>query len=253
MIYLKNEHEIKKMKIAGKYLAELFSSFAEKIFPGVSLIELDRFAEEFILSKGMRPMCKGYGRPPFPTSTCMSINDVVVHGVPKIGMFLKDGDLLKIDIVVSFEGYCADMARGFLVGNASALAIRLNKVAEDSFLAALSVVKPGNFIHDISMAVQTFVEKEGFYVVREFVGHGIGKSMHEDPQVPNFLTLAPAVKLVAGMTLAIEPMILASKDKVVIDKDGWTARSKSGVWASHYEDTILVTNDGCLVLTSIEN
>jgi len=249
MIYLKNKQEMQKMLIAGKLLAGLFRELEGKIVPGVSLIELDTFAENFIRSKGMIPSCKGYGKPPYPFATCMSLNDVVVHGIPG-EKILQDGDFLKIDIVASYQGYCADMARGFFVGAVSDSVKNLNRVAKESFLAALSVIRPGNFVHEISAAVQRCVESQGFYVVREFVGHGIGKSMHEEPSIPNYVTESSAVKLVAGMTLAIEPMILAKPDKVVIDKDGWTARSKTGVLAAHYEDTVLVTNNGCLVLTS---
>jgi methionyl aminopeptidase len=248
MIYLKNKAEIEKMKVAGKFLAELFQQLPSKIFSGLSTKELDTFIETFILSKGMVPVCKGYYG--YPAASCISVNDVVVHGVPNAAMILQDGDLVKVDVVASFQGYCADMARGFVVGSAGPFVSRLNKIAEDSFLAGLAMIRPGNFVHDISAAVQNFVEKKGAFVVREFVGHGIGKAMHEDPQVPNFVTKGPQVKLVAGMVLALEPMVLESSDRVVVGADGWTARSRSGVLASHYEDTVLVTNNGCLVLTS---
>ena len=251
MIYLKKQQEIQKMRIAGKLLAELFQELAKKVIPGISVLELDKFAETFIISKGMHPSCKGYGKPPYPFATCISLNDVVVHGVPRQDLFLKDGDLLKVDVVASYQGYCADMARTFVVGACvDETAIKLAQVAEGAFEAGKAVIKPGKFVHDISAAIQKYVESHGFYVVREFVGHGIGRSMHEEPMVPNFVSDQPVVRIMPGMTLAIEPMILASRSEVVIDDDGWTARAKNGVLSAHYEDTIVVTNDGCMVLTS---
>lgn len=254
MIYLKSEQEIAKMKIAGKNLAELFEEIAKMIEPGLDIFKLDKFVETFIISKGMVPECKGYAGS-YPASCCVSINDVVVHGIPKSGVTLQEGDVVSIDIVCSYQGYCADAARTFIVGEGSEAAQRLRRVTEDSFYAALRMVRPGNYVHDISAAVQDYVEKHGFFVVREFVGHGIGRSMHEDPQIPNFVSgrvrKKDRIKLVKGMTLAIEPMVLEQPDSVIIDPDRWTARSSTKQLAAHYEDTVLVTEDGCMVLTKL--
>ncbi len=243
------------MREAGHLLALMFEQLKNLIEVGGNAKNVDRFIESFILLKGMVPRCKGYEglKGPFPAASCISVNDVVVHGIPEDEVVFKDGDIVKVDVVASLKGLCVDMARSFLVGNVSQLALDLERVARESFYAALVVVRPGNFVSDISSAVQSYVEKNGFYVVREFVGHGIGRSMHEDPQIPNFMCVSAQVKLVPGMTLAIEPMILAARDKVVIEKDGWTARSSKGFLAAHYEDTVVVTADGCEVLTSCIN
>ena len=249
MIYLKKEAEVKKIKTAGKALAELFALLTSKVVAGITTRELDIFIESYILAQGMLPACKGYHG--YPAASCISINDVVVHGVPSSDIVIKDGDLVKIDVVVCYRGYCADMARGFLVGAVRPEIRKLNEIAEDSFLAGLAMVKPGNFIEHISSAIQRLIELRDAYVVREFVGHGIGRQMHEDPQIPNFVTRGPQIRLLPGMVLAIEPMVLQKPDRVVVDGDKWTARSSTGVWAAHYEDTVVVTDSGCQILTSV--
>lgn len=251
MIILKTMQDVVVMKHGGKLLANLFHDIEKIIVAGNNAKDVDNAIEAFIVSHGMKPECKGYGRKnnQFPAASCISINDVVVHGIPRCDMLFRDGDIVKVDVVASLDGLCVDMARSFVVGNGSAMVNLLKNVAFDAFLAALSVAVPGNFVSDISGAVQRCVERQGLFVVREFVGHGIGRLMHEDPQVPNFICNAPQVQLVSGMTLAIEPMVLEAKDRVLISDDGWTARSTKGYLSSHYEDTILITDVGCEVLT----
>lgn len=250
MIYLKTKSEIEKMRIAGRLLAKLFVELNKIVVEGVSTKEIDCYIEKYILKNGMIPECKGYHGYKF--ASCISLNETVVHGVPSEKIILQDGDLVKIDVVASFDGYCADMARGFEVGVVDKVKNQINKAAQEAFWAGLTKLIPGFFLTEVAAAIQENIENNGFFVVREFTGHGIGKNMHEDPPVLNYLAKTPQIKLLPGMTLAVEPMLLEKEDSVVILKDGWTAKSAKGYLAAHYEDTIVITEEGCEILTSLQ-
>lgn len=237
------------MRIAGKRLAQVMLEIKEFVVEGASTYDLDAIFEAKMRKASLKPVCKGYGG--YKHATCISLNDGVVHGVPSKEVILKSGDFVKIDVVGSYENYCADMTRPFFVGEVSPLAIRLADVAQRSLDAAIEKIAPQVFLSDVSAAVQQVVEQEGFGVVRQFFGHGIGRAIHEYPDVPNFGTPGQGPLLQQGMTLAIEPMITAGSYEVVILADGWTAKTKDGSLAAHVEDTIVVTHNGVEVLTRI--
>ncbi len=246
---LKNKLAIEKMRIAGKRLAQVMLEIKEFVVEGASTYDLDAIFEAKMRKASLKPVCKGYGG--YKHATCISLNDGVVHGVPSKEVILKSGDFVKIDVVGSYENYCADMTRPFFVGEVSPLAIRLADVAQRSLDAAIEKIAPQVFLSDVSAAVQQVVEQEGFGVVRQFFGHGIGRAIHEYPDVPNFGAPGQGPLLQQGMTLAIEPMITAGSYEVVILADGWTAKTKDGSLAAHVEDTIVVTHNGVEVLTRI--
>lgn len=247
MIPIKKKSEIEKIKIAGKRLKQVLDQVAGSVYPGVSTYEIDALIEKMLVENGLKPECKGYGG--YPAASCISVNDVVVHGIPRKEVILKDGDFVKIDVVGSFKGYCADMARGFFCGTCSSSVYELERVAKESFYAGIAKIKPGVRLSTISHEIESFVLKNGFAVVKEFVGHGIGRKMHEEPEIPNFGPPGRGPILTEGMVLAIEPMITESPSAVVIDKDGWTARTKTGALAAHFENTVLVTKSGVEVIT----
>ncbi len=261
MITLKNKQDILQMQIVGRALAEVFYEIetSKIVSPGMSTKAVDAEIENLLNKKGLKGPCKGYksgcrNTPAYPCVSCISLNSVIVHGIPSEKEVLKSGDFVKIDLVASKNGYFADMARGFFVGgveNASSKAVALNQAAIKSFEAGVSVLKHGVYLSDVSRKIQESIEGDGFFVVREFFGHGIGKSMHEDPIVPNYFGNFPSVRCMQGLCLAIEPMILEAPDMAVIDDDGWTARSQKGYLAAHYENTVLVTSSGVVILTSL--
>jgi methionyl aminopeptidase len=217
-----------------------------KIRPGVTTLELDQAAEKFIRSQGCEPAFKGYRG--FPGSICASPNSMVVHGIP--GKYKLDrGDILSVDIGVVKDGWVADAARTFPVGAISPIAQKLLSVTEESLFLAVPQCVPGNHLGDISHAIQEYVEENGFSIIRTLVGHGVGRDMHEDPQVPNFGKVGTGVLLEAGMVLAVEPMVNVGKHKVRMDEDGWSIYSTDGSLSAHFEFTIAVTADGPRVLT----
>jgi len=245
-IVLKSPAEIERMAEAGALLTEVMDEIAAVVRPGVSTLELDRVAREGILERQAKPAFLGlYG---FPATICASLNEVVVHGIPSAEP-LRPGDIISIDIGLFYKGYAADMARTFAVGEVSEEARRLIRVTEESFWKGFEAARPGARLGDVSAAVQQHAEEAGFWVVREFVGHGIGREMHEDPQVPNFGRPGVGPKLRAGMTLALEPMITLSAAPVVVLDDGWTASSGRGNLAAHYENTVAITESGPRLLT----
>ena len=213
----------------------------------MSTKELDEVAYRYIKAHGGKPACLGYNG--FPASICASINDEIVHGIPKDYRKLKDGDIITIDLVVKLDGFCGDSARTFLVGNVDPAVRKLVEVTEQSFFEGIKDIKSGSYVGDISSAVQTYVEKHGYSVVRELEGHGIGHSMHEPPEVPNFGHAGGGEKLVSGMTICVEPMVNMGRRDVVFLDDGWTCVTKDGLPASHYENTILIRDDGVEILT----
>jgi len=248
VIIIKSDMEIQYMRNAGRVVAETLAMIEKVIKPGITTAEIDKLAEAFIVSQGAKPSFKGYGG--FPASICASINDVVIHGIPS-SRELKDGDIISVDCGAILNGYHGDAARTFPVGNISDEAQKLIDVTRDSFFKAVDKAIVGNRLTDISAAVQKHVESFGYSVVRDFVGHGIGKSMHEDPQVPNYGAAGKGAKLVHGMVLAIEPMINIGEYKVKIKPDGWTVVTGDGSLSAHYENTVAITNNGPEILTLI--
>ncbi len=249
MIIIKNDKEINLMRKAGKIVAETLLVVEKNIKPGITTAELDRIAEEFITKQGAKPSFKGlYG---FPSSLCISVNEQVVHGIPG-GYVLKDGDIVSVDCGAYINGFHGDAARTFAVGNVSEEARKLIKVTEESFFKGLEVAKVGNKLTDISHEIQRYVEASGFSVVRDFVGHGIGRDLHEDPEVPNFGRPGRGPKLVAGMTLAIEPMVNIGTYRVATLGDDWTVVSADKSLSAHYENTVVILPDGPEILTLIK-
>ncbi len=249
MIIIKTQNELELMRKAVKIVAETLLLVESKVKPGITTAELDIIAEEFITKHGAKPSFKGlYG---FPASLCISVNEQVVHGIPG-GYVLKDGDIISVDCGAELNGFHGDAARTFAVGNVSDEAKKLIRVTEESFFKGIEFAKVGNRLTDISNEIQNYVEASGFSVVRDFVGHGIGKMVHEDPEVPNFGRPGRGPKLVAGMTLAIEPMINMGAYRVTTLGDDWTVVTSDRSLSAHYENTIAITPNGPEILTLIK-
>jgi len=246
LINLKTNHEIDLMAKAGVLLHSVVEQMAAACVIGVTTGELDRLADRLIRAGGARPGFLGYQD--FPKSTCISVNDEVVHGIPGKRRVL-DGDIVSLDLGLVLDGFWADMGRTVAVGRVSAEAERLVRVTQESFWAGIEQARPGGRLGDISAAIQAHVEAAGFGVVRQFVGHGIGRNMHEDPQVPNFGRAGTGPELRPGMTLAIEPMVTAGSFDVYILPDGWTVKTSDGRLAAYYENTVAITEEGPRVLT----
>lgn len=249
MIFIKNTSEIQKMIETGKRLSSIFDELSAMVKPGNNTADVDRWIEERLEHKKLRTTMKGYCG--YEHVSCISINDEVVHGVPCANKVIKDNDLVKIDVCASFEGYCADMARPFFVGGAMTSQVRdFVSVAQKSLLAGIAKMVPHNRVSDVSAAIQDVVLKHDYGIVREFAGHGIGKNMHEDPDVCNYGTPGRGPVLRVGMAFAIEPMITLGDHAIVIDEDGWTARTADGSLAMHIEDTVIVGENGPIVTTA---
>lgn len=249
MIVVKNKRAIEKMRTAGQALARIMADVEPLVVPGANTAEIDAFVEKRMREAGLVPACKGYMG--YRHATCISVNDIVVHGIPSEQVVLADGDCVTVDMVGSYKGYHADMARNFIVGNGDEVVQRLVAVAQQSLDAGLAQVKPGVRLGVVQATIQKVVEDAGFGVLRDFVGHGIGKSMHEDPQVPNFGKTTEGPVLQVGMTLAIEPMITEKNYAVTVLSDGWSVQTNDGGRSAHVEDTIVVTHDGVEVLTRL--
>ncbi len=247
MIHIKDKLSIQKMATAGSLLSEILVSVEELIKPGISTAEIDAWIESQIQAKGLVSSVKGYMG--YRHVSCISVNDVVVHGVPRADCFLKLGDLVEIDVCASWNGYCADMARSFFVGQPSEIGKKLIDVARAALNKGIAQARVGNRLSDISAAIQEEVEKHGFGVVRDFAGHGIGKNMHEAPEIVNYGKPGKGPILREGMTFAIEPMITAGKYDVYVANDGWTVKTVDRSLAAHVEDTIAITSAGPVVLT----
>ena len=246
MIIKKSPEEIEKIAAAGEILVRTLALLQSKLRPGVTTGELDAAAEKFIRSQGAEPAFKGYRG--FPGSICTSPNSMVVHGIP--GPYkLSRGDILSIDVGVVHDGWVADAARTFPVGSTSPIATRLLRATEGALFAAVEQCRPGNRLGDVSHAVQARVEGDGLSVVRSLVGHGIGRSMHEDPQIPNYGDPGRGPLLEEGMVLAVEPMVTAGRHMVRMGDDGWAIYSQDGSLAAHFEFTIAITADGPRILT----
>jgi methionyl aminopeptidase len=246
VIVKKTPQEVDRMAAAGAILVRTLALVESKIRPGITTAELDGAAERFIRSQGATPAFKGYRG--FPGSLCISPNSMVVHGIP--GSYkLRKGDILSVDCGVVLDGWVADAARTFAVGSISVVARKLLDTTEASLHAAVEQCRPGNRLGDVSHAVQARVERDGLSVVRSLVGHGIGRDMHEDPQIPNYGPPGKGVRLEEGMVLAVEPMVTAGRHDVRLADDHWAIYSQDGSLAAHFEFTIAVTGDGPRVLT----
>ncbi len=247
MITIKSKSEVEKMRLAGKITGDALKMLEQHIKPGVSTEELDKLAHKYFTSKGATPSFLNYAG--FPKSICSSINEQVVHGIPNKHVILKEGDIISVDVGAYIKGYHGDAARTFAVGKISEEAQRLIDVTRESFFKGIKYAKHGNKLGDVSSAIQEYVEKNGFSVVRDLVGHGIGKNLHEDPSVPNYGHAGRGVKLAAGMTIAIEPMVNAGTHEVQVLDDEWTVVSADGSLSAHYENTVLITPNECEILT----
>lgn len=247
MITIKTQNEIEKMRKAGLIVRDVLNILGDNIKVGITTKELDIIAYEYITSCGAYPSFLGYRG--YPASICASIDDEVVHGIPSSKRTLEEGQIISIDVGAYINGYHADAARTFAVGQVSPQNQKLIKVTEQSFFEGLKVLKDGVKLGDLSSAIQNYVEKAGFSVVRALVGHGIGKQIHEDPSVPNFGTAGKGIKLSKNMTLAIEPMVNMGGYEVEFCPDGWTVKTKDGLPSAHYENTVVITANGAEILT----
>lgn len=247
MIVLKSEKEIKQMLEACRISAEALKVAGEAVEPGVSTWEIDRVARKYIESKGAKPTFLNYNG--FPAAACISINDEVIHGIPSKKRILKEGDIVSIDLGAKLNGYNGDNAATFAVGDVSPEAKRLMDTTRESLYEAIRVAVVGNKIGDIGNAVQRYCEERDYGVVREYTGHGIGKALHEDPSVPNYGTAGRGIRLLPGMTLAIEPMINQGTAAIKKLPDGWTIKTADGKLSAHFEHTIAITKEGPVILT----
>lgn len=249
MIILKTENQIAKMKKSGEILASLHKEIAKMIRPGISTMDIDRFVEKYLEERGAYPEQKGYQG--YEYATCASINDEICHGFPREDL-LKDGDLVTIDMVVNVDGWLADSAWSYPVGNISEEAQKLLDVTKKALYLGIEQSFVGNRLGDIGHAIQSYVESQGFSIVRDFVGHGIGRDMHEDPQVLHYGTPGRGQRLVEGMVMTIEPMVNIGDYRMKLDDNGWTARTIDGSLSAQYEHTIAIRKDGPIILTNQE-
>ena len=256
MVTIKSKREIELMREAGRIACLAQIEIEKAIRPGVSTLELDKIAETVIRANGGIPAEKGYpsgikGVPDFPGSICASINDEVIHGIPSKKTILRDGDIISIDLVAYKNGYHGDCARTYVVGKVSQSTQKLIEVTKQAFFEGIKFAKKGNRLGDISHAIGSFVEKNGYSVVKEFQGHGIGAQMHEDPGIPNYGKPGRGIRLEPGMTLAIEPMVIMGNPDILELDDGWTIITEDGSLAAHYENTILITENEPEILTKL--
>lgn len=249
MIIIKNSEQLKLMRLAGRITAEALMVAKESIRAGMTTKELDNKIKRYIEKCGATPSFLGYNG--FPGSACISINDEVIHGIPSDKIIIKEGDIVKVDVGARFRGYNGDSARTYPVGKVSDEALRLISVTEQSFYEAMKVAKAGNRIGDIGHAVESFVISNGFTVVREYTGHGVGAELHEEPSIPNYGRAGRGARLYPGMTLAIEPMVNAGTEKVKVRRDGWTVVTADGKLSAHYENSIAITESDPVILTEI--
>ncbi|MBQ7802151.1 MAG: type I methionyl aminopeptidase [Oscillospiraceae bacterium] len=249
MIAIKNEHELESMRQACRITAAARALAGDMVRPGVSTKEIDKAVCDFIVSQGAKPSFLNYGG--FPASACISVNSTVIHGIPN-GYVLKEGDIVSVDVGAYYKGFHGDCAATYACGEISAEAQKLIDVTKQSFYEGLRFATQGHRVSDISHAIQTYVESNGFSVVRSFVGHGVGRQLHEEPEVPNFGRPGHGPRLLRGMTLAIEPMVNAGVYDVRVLKDGWTTVTADGKLSAHYENTVLITDGEPEILTVTE-
>ena len=249
MITIKSEREIELMKVAGRIVGLAHQEVAKHIKPGITTLEIDRIVEEVVRDNDAIPSFKGYGG--FPGSACTSVNEQVVHGIPSRKVKLKDGDIISVDIGAQYKGYHGDSAWTYQVGEISDEKKQLMEVTKQSLFEGLKYAKAGNHLSDVSHAIQVYAESFGYGVVRDFVGHGLGKQLHEDPQIPNYGLPGKGPILKAGMTVAIEPMINMGRKEVKVLRDNWTTVTIDKKPSAHYEHSILITEDGYVILTTV--
>lgn len=251
MLILKSETDMCKMRRAGKIAGGALMAAKTVIAPGISTWELDQLIESYIRAHGAIPSFKGYGG--FPGSACISINNVVIHGIPSKKITLKEGDIVSIDVGAYIDGFHGDTAKTFAVGNVSEEARKLMEVTEESLYKAAALLKEGVRLGDIGNAVDSHVASFGYTTVKDFVGHGVGRALHEDPSVPNYGRAGRGMRLMKGTTIAIEPMINAGVEDVIVDQqDGWTVRTADGKLSAHFEHTFYIDTDGFVILTDPE-
>lgn len=249
MLIIKNSEQLTLMKIAGRITAEALLVAKDLIRPGISTKEIDAKIRHYIEKCGATPSFLGYGG--FPGSACISVNDEVIHGIPSNRKILEEGDIVKVDVGARYRGYNGDSARTFAVGKVSEEALRLISVTERSFYEAMKVAKAGNRVGDIGHAVESFVISNGFSVVKDFIGHGVGADLHEDPEVPNFGKPGRGARLYPDMTIAVEPMVNVGTHEVRVLKDKWTVVTADGRLSAHYENSIAITNGDPIILTDV--
>jgi len=249
MIEIKNKDEIDKIKNSSKIVAEILIEIKRNIFAGMKTIEIDRMAEKLVKKYDAKPAFLGYNG--YPASICVSINNEVVHGIPSEDRIIKEGDIVSLDFGVEKDGFFGDAAITVGIGKISDIAKKLLDVTENALYKGIDKARKGNRLYDISATIQEYVEKNGFSVVRDFVGHGIGKKLHEEPMVPNFGEKGTGPYLEAGMTFAIEPMVNEKSYEVFIKQDGWTVVTRDGGLSAHFEHTVLITNKGPEILTKV--
>ena len=254
MVNIKSKKEIELMEDVCKIVAKFYEELEKEVKPGISTLELDSRAEKIMRSLGGIPAQIGFdpgirGVPPYKHATCISVNDEVIHGIPAKNKIIKEGDIVSVDTVILKNGFNGDAARTFIVGKTSKDAQRLVDVTKQAFFEGIKFAKPGNRIGDVSHAIGEFVKENGYSVVREFEGHGIGRQMHEEPEIPNYGKAGRGIRLMPGMTLAIEPMVIQGKPNILELEDGWTIITEDGSLAAHYENTILITENEPKILT----
>ena len=249
MVTIKSKSEIEKMRIAGRITGETLMAVRDAIRPGITTRELDAVAEKYIRKQGCTPSFKGYGG--FPGSICASVNEEIIHGIPD-GRVLREGDIISVDVGACYQGYHGDACRTFGVGEIDSESQRLIEVTRQSFWEAVQAAVEGNRISDLSAAVQGYVESHGYSVLRNYCGHGVGAEMHEDPEVPNYVTRMRGIRMRAGMCLAIEPMVCAGKPDYFVDGNEWTVITRDKKRAAHYENTVLITGGEPCILTMPE-
>ena len=250
MIQLKNSAQISMMMEAGRITGEALLVAREHVREGISTKELDTLIRSYIEKCGAKPSFLGYGG--FPGSACISVNDEVIHGIPSKNRILREGDIVKVDVGAFYKGFHGDSARTIPVGKVSEEALRLIETTRNSFFEGVSALKVENRIGDVGHAIQTCVEGNGFSVVRRYIGHGIGRELHESPDVPNFGTAGRGTRLCAGMVLAIEPMVNVGSEEVYEMADGWTVKTKDKSLSAHYENTVALTSDGVVITTLVD-
>lgn len=250
MIIIKSPREIELMQKAGAVVSGVFKEIKPYIKPGVSTKTIADVAERYIKSKGAKPTFKGYGG--FPGAVCTSVNDIIIHGIPSKHVILKEGDIISIDVGATLNGYVGDACRTFGVGKISKEAEELIKTTELSFFEAIKLIKPGVHLGDVSAKIQEINESKGYSLIKDYTGHGVGASLHEDPYIPNYGTKGTGVILKEGMTLAIEPMVAMGSDRVEILKDNWGVRMLDHKLSAHYENSIAILKDKVIILTLTE-
>lgn len=250
MIYLKIDEEIELMRASNILLGKTYAEVAKSIRPGVSTAELDKIAYEFIMDNGGRPACLNYEG--YPATLCTSVNEQVVHGIPSKDQILKDGDIISIDSSIELNGWCSDSAYTFPVGDVKPEVMQLLKTTKEALYLGIEQAITGRRLGDISATIQNHCERAGYGVVREFVGHGIGRDLHEDPEVCNYGRRGNGIVLKSGMTIAIEPMITLGRRQVLVEEDGWTARTVDRKPAAHYEHSVCVRNGKADILSTFD-